>query len=99
LTSDLVSQKYKDFWKKITHNSTIESKICRDFLNGVGQEFENFTKETLFGMDFVYDYQINEYYLIDLNQYPGYKEINKEFNTWLIDHIILHYNDHKQNLI
>jgi len=42
----------------------------------------------MFGLDLIYCYTKNEYYLVDLNYFPGYKELIMDFNELLIEHVI-----------
>ena len=91
-TSELLSKEYITLWEKISSNSSVKEKINMDYLRKVSDLFEVFSEMTLFGLDFLYDNDKNEYYLVDVNFFPGYKELVKEFNEILIAHILKYYN-------
>ena len=64
-----------------------------NILSKIGEKFETFSGDSLFGLDFLLDMEdlkIKKYYLIDINQFPGYKELNKDMGDILKNHI-LHY--------
>ena len=64
-----------------------------NILANIGEKFEKFSGDTLFGLDFLFDMESlknKKYYLIDINQFPGYKELNKDMGDILKNHI-LHY--------
>ena len=91
LTSDLVSSKYQEFWKKINGiNQNYKNNVNENFLENVGKKFEEYSGDTLLGLDFLLDKENNEYYLIDVNQFPGYKELNKDMGQILLEHILFY---------
>lgn len=96
-TNELFTDEYTSFWKKLSSNEKVCSSINRDFLKTISTNFENYSKMTLFGLDFLYDIINKNYYLIDVNFFPGYKELINEFNDILINHIISYYNKFKEN--
>jgi len=95
-TSDLISKKFQDLWKKFQIDNEINNKINFDFLEKVCRIFENESQKTLFGLDFLYNEKNNEYSLVDCNFFPGYKELKAEFGSILKDHILYYYNKFKQ---
>ena len=93
-TNKLVSQEYKTFWEKVNGiNEQYNINVDENILSKIGEKFETFSGDSLFGLDFLLDMEdlkIKKYYLIDINQFPGYKELNKDMGDILKNHI-LHY--------
>ena len=93
-TNKLVSQEYKLFWEKVNGiNENYNQNADENILANIGEKFEKFSGDTLFGLDFLFDMENlkdKKYYLIDINQFPGYKELNKDMGDILKEHI-LHY--------
>lgn len=92
-TDQLLSENYIEFWKKLSNDRDIENLVNKEYLVALSEIFENFSESTLFGLDFIYDKIKNEYYIIDCNEFPGYKEINNIFNDILIKHIVSYYEE------
>lgn len=88
-TSDLVKDKFKEFWKKISKNSKIKEVVDEQFMDSIMKKHKNKSEDTLFGMDFLFDCKEGIYYVIDVNQFPGYKELIPEFNEIITEHTIL----------
>ena len=92
-TSELVSKNYKEFWKKVNGvNDNYKNNVDEKFLSDIGKNFENFSGDSLVGLDFILDMEKRIYYLIDVNQFPGYKELSNEFGQILLEHVILGIN-------
>ena len=89
-TSDLVKDAFKNFWKKISKKSDLKSIVDETYMNSVMEKHEKKSKDTLFGIDFLFDYQHNVYYIVDINQFPGYKELIPEFNTIITEHCLMY---------
>lgn len=89
-TSDLVKDAFKNFWKKITKKNDLKSIVDETYMNSVMEKHEKKSKDTLFGIDFLFDYQHNVYYIVDINQFPGYKELIPEFNTIITEHCLMY---------
>jgi hypothetical protein len=81
------------FREKLYKNEKIKDFINLDYMIKISKCFQHFSKTSLFGLDFLYDYKNKEYYLIDCNLYPGYKELLHEFNGILTNHICDLYGD------
>jgi hypothetical protein len=96
-TNDLFTEEYTNFWKKLSSNEKVCSSIDREFLKTISTNFENYSKMSLFGLDFLFDIENKHYYLIDVNFFPGYKELINEFNGILIDHCISYFKKFKEN--
>ena len=94
-TSLLVKNDFKLFWKKINKNVEIKNLVNEEFMSKVAEGFEKETGDTLIGLDFLFDYVNKIYYLIDVNQYPGYKELIPQFNEIIIEHVENYYNEFK----
>ncbi len=94
-TSLLVKNDFKIFWKKINKNVDIKNLVNEEFMSKIAEGFEKETGDTLIGLDFLFDYENKIYYLIDVNQYPGYKELIPQFNEIIIEHIENYYNEFK----
>ena len=95
-TTLLTKDEFKNFWEKIGRKKNIKEEIGEkgeNYLSLISEKFEEKTKDTLFGLDFIYDYQKKEYYLIDMNQFPGYKELIPLMNNILTEHITMYYNN------
>jgi len=73
--------------EKLYKNDKFKELVNMDYMLKISKCFRNFSETSLFGLDFLYDYVNKEYYLIDCNLYPGYKELLHEFNYILTDHI------------
>ena len=92
-TSELVTKKYKEFWEKVNGvNNNYKNNVEEIFLSKVGEEFEKYSKDSLVGLDFVLDIKKGIYYLIDVNQFPGYKEMFNVFGDIISEHICLGIN-------
>ena len=91
-TQNLVSKEYKNFWKKVNGDNEIylyKDKIDQNLINNLGENFENYSKDSLVGLDLLYDYKKDEYYLFDINQFPGYKELNDNFDKIIKNHLLI----------
>ena len=89
-TPELVTKKYKEFWEKVNGvNNDYKKLVDENFLSSVGEGFETFSGDSLVGLDFVYDIEKGIYYLIDVNQFPGYKELYNEMGELISEHMIL----------
>ena len=94
-TSVLTKDEFKNFWEKVGRKKDVKQEIGEkgeNFLSIVSDKFEDIVKDTLFGLDFIYDYEKKVYYLIDMNQFPGYKELIPVMNNIISEHIINYYN-------
>ena len=90
-TNFLVSEDYKIFWKKVNGvNDNYKNNVNEEIIIEIGKKFEQYTGDTLIGLDFLLDIEKKIYYLIDVNQFPGYKELNKDMEYILKDHILHH---------
>ena len=89
-TSELVKDSFKNFWKKITKKGDLQNIVDEAYMNSVMEKHEKKSKDTLFGIDFLYDYEHNVYYIVDINQFPGYKELIPEFNTIITEHCLMY---------
>ena len=88
-TSELVTNEYKEFWKKVNGvNDNYKDNVDEQFLSEVGENFEKYSGDSLVGLDFLLDINKGIYYLIDINQFPGYKELFNDFHDILEEHII-----------
>ena len=91
-TNFLVSNEYKTFWQKVNGvNSNYKEKVDENLLSKIGEKFEQFSGDSLIGLDFLLDIENLEnkkYYLIDVNQFPGYKELNKDMGKIIQEHIL-----------
>ena len=98
-TNILVSKEYINFWEKVNGiNNNYKENVDENLLEKIGEEFEKFSGDSLFGLDFLLDIDNIEkknYYLIDINQFPGYKELNKNFGNILKEHILHYLNKNK----
>ena len=92
-TSELVTEKYKKFWEKVNGvNNNYKNNVDENYLSKIGECFEKFSGDSLVGLDFVLDIKNGIYYLIDINQFPGYKELYNDFSEIIAEHIILGIN-------
>ena len=93
-TNKLVSKEYKTFWQKVNGiNDNYNKSVDENILSKIGEKFEKFSGDSLIGLDFLLDIENiddKKYYLIDVNQFPGYKELNKDMGDILQEHI-MHY--------
>ena len=94
-TEDLMTKKVLELWKKFKNEEFIESLVDEKYLEEVSAVFEDFVEKTLFGLDFLYDYTNKTYLIIDCNNFPGYKELEKVFWKYLTEHILF-YNKQKK---
>ena len=99
-TSELVTKKYKEFWEKVNGvNNNYKNIIDETFLSKVGEDFEKYSGDSLVGLDFLLDSEKGIYYLIDINQFPGYKELYNEMGKIISEHIYLGIKKLKNNLL
>ena len=95
-TNKLVSKEYINFWEKVNGiNNNYKENVDENLLEKIGEEFEKFSGDSLFGLDFLLDIDNIEkknYYLVDINQFPGYKELNKNFGNILKEHLLNYLN-------
>ena len=98
-TSYLVSNEYKTFWQKVNGvNPHYKDNVDENLLSKIGEKFEQFSGDSLVGLDFLLDMdnlENKKYYLIDVNQFPGYKELNKDFGEIIQEHILYYVNLNK----
>lgn len=97
-TSALVTDEFCEFWNKVSHNSNVKQMVSEDYLNSLADIFEGYSENNLIGLDFVFDYENKVYYLIDVNCFPGYKELIGEFNELITNHVEYYYNKFKSEL-
>ena len=96
-TSYLVTEEYKKFWEKVNGiNESYKKNVDEEFLTKVGESFENYSGDSLVGLDFILDIKKGIYYLIDVNQFPGYKELYNKMGEIISEHIILGINKIKE---
>ena len=93
-TEDLLSKRVLDLWKRFDNPVQIKSLINEKYLEEVSSVFEEFSEKTLFGLDFLYDYANKTYLVVDCNNFPGYKEMEKVFYKDLTDHVIYYLDKH-----
>ena len=95
-TNKLVSKEYKTFWQKVNGiNNDYNKNVDENILSKIGEKFEKFSGDSLIGLDFLLDIENikdKKYYLIDVNQFPGYKELNKDMGDILKEHIMHYFN-------
>lgn len=96
-TSDLVSKKFENIWSQLHIEQNLEQIIDYEYLNKMCKIFELESNKTLFGLDFLYNKEMNEYSLIDCNYFPGYKEFKGIFAPYLKEHILNYYSQFKSN--
>ena len=93
-TNFLVSKEYKIFWQKVNGiNNNYKQNVDENILSNIGEKFEKYSGDSLIGLDFLLDIENKKnkfYYLIDVNQFPGYKELYKDIGEIFQEHI-LHY--------
>jgi inositol-1,3,4-trisphosphate 5/6-kinase/inositol-tetrakisphosphate 1-kinase len=89
-TPELITKKYRDFWEKVNGaNENYKDLVDEEYLSRIGEDFEKFSGDSLVGLDFVFDIEKGIYYLIDVNQFPGYKELINEMNEIMSEHMTL----------
>lgn len=86
-TPYLSSKEYFIFWKSLQKSDFKEEIIDFDYLSKLSEILEKDLKQNLFGLDFLFDFKENLYYLIDINFFPTYKEIKSKFPQILKSHI------------
>jgi predicted SnoaL-like aldol condensation-catalyzing enzyme len=95
-TNKLVSKEYKTFWQKVNGiNDNYNKNVDENILSKIGEKFQKFSGDSLIGLDFLLDIENikdKKYYLIDVNQFPGYKELNKDMGDILKEHIMHYFN-------
>ena len=98
-TNKLVSKEYKSFWEIVNGiNDDYNKNVDENLLSKIGEKFEQFSGDTLNGLDFLLDmenFEDKKYYLIDVNQFPGYKELNKDMGEILQEHLLYYLNLNK----
>ena len=99
-TPDLFGSNYELFLKKIQlkfFEINNNNHHIIDYLKSITNIFEKFSRLTLFGLDFLFDSDNNTFYLVDANNFPGYKELYSEFNDIIIQHIQYYYSIFQKN--
>ena len=86
------------FRSKFKNKEELQGLVNLEYLNKISDVFQDFSDKTLFGLDYIYDFTNKIYYLIDCNNFPGYKELDKEFNTYLTRHVLFFYDKHLKSL-
>ena len=98
-TNYLVSNEYKTFWQKVNGiNLNYKNNVDENLLSKIGEKFEQFSGDSLIGLDFLLDIENHgnkKYYLIDVNQFPGYKELNKDMGDIINEHVLYYINLNK----
>ena len=84
---------YKEFWEKVNGiNDNFKNYVDEKFLSFVGDNYEEYSGDSLFGLDFILDIEKGKYYLIDANGLPGYKELYDDMGEILVNHITMGIN-------
>jgi len=94
-TSYLSTKEYAEFWEKFENKQDVKNKYNFEFLDKVGDEFEIASKNSFFGLDFIYDYKNDVHYFIDCNYFPAYTELGKDTEAAMNEHIINLWTKHK----
>ena len=91
--STIISLEYKEFWEKVNGiNNNYKNYVDEKFLSFVGDYYEEYSGDSLFGLDFILDIEKGIYYLIDANGLPGYKELYDNMGEILVNHITMGIN-------
>jgi len=91
--TELISNSnYLDFWNSHTNNGDIKTSFDQKFIEEITEEFEIYSGNTLFGLDFIFDPIKKTLLLIDCNYFPGYKELAGDISNILSDHVLLYYS-------
>jgi len=85
------------FRSKFKNKEDLQELVNIEYLHNISDIFQEFSNKTLFGLDYLYDFTNKTYYLVDCNNFPGYKELDREFNIHLTKHVISYYYKHLQN--
>lgn len=86
-TIELESEKYVNMLDQYRKNSDKLQSLDHKVLFRFAEAFEEFSKYTLFGLDFMFDYLSGGIYIIDCNSLPGYK-IKIDIAGKLRDHVV-----------
>jgi hypothetical protein len=88
-TKDLEGEEYRQLWRKYHGENNIEKRINEEYLFKLMDEFEKFSGLSLFGLDVLYGHEVDLYYLIDINAFPGYKIKGMDIPEKMTEHIEL----------
>ena len=101
LLNELIYNKEKNNFLK---NIPVEEEEMKNILqkqfektNKLTELFVEKTKITFFGLDFLYDKNNDEFYLLEINYFPSYRELGKELHNKFDQHIIKYFNKYKNN--
>jgi hypothetical protein len=92
-TTNLESETYKELWRKYHTVNKIKDIINYDYIYSVSKAFEKYSGLTLYGLDFLYGYEIGEFYLIDVNAFPGYKIKGIDIGEKMREHVQTYYRN------
>ena len=91
-TIELETEVYKNLLKKYHTENIIEKIVSQDnmmnFIHEIVNYFQEYSKFTLFGLDFLLDYKTNSFYFIDCNSLPGYKIKNIDISEKFTQHFL-----------
>ena len=101
LINELIYNKEKNnFLKDVPVGGEEMKTILKEKFEKTNKTTELFvekTKITFFGLDFLYDKDKDEFYLLEINYFPSYRELGKELHNKFDQHIIKYYNKYKSN--
>ena len=101
LINELIYNKEKNnFLKDVPVGGEEMKTILKEKFEKTNKTTELFvekTKITFFGLDFLYDKDKDEFYLLEINYFPSYRELGKELHNKFDQHIIKYYNKYKNN--
>jgi hypothetical protein len=92
-TIELENGKYKEILEKFNDEDFIknitegENSKKLEFAYKICDMFQKFSKFSLFGVDLLYAYEENAFYIIDVNSLPGYKIKNVDLAEMFREHM------------
>ena len=100
LYNELIYQRKKNnFLGDLIGNTDNTVKILEEKFNIVKKItllFLEKTKITLFGLDYLYDSINDNFYILEINYFPSYRELGNKINSKFDEHVITFYNKYKK---
>ncbi len=62
----------------------------------ISKKFLEWSKISFYGLDFLYDFEQNEMFILEINYFPSYREIGKDLTPSFVSHITKQYKQFKE---
>ena len=92
----LYQKQDQTFWERVKINPDLEKELDYNLLDKVSKRFNEFSKISLYGIDFMYDEISRNYYFLEINYFPSYREFGLDLYKFISEHIEKCYKKFKK---